>query len=492
MRLSKSRYLSGRQCHRRLWWEVHEPDAPELTPDAATQRVFDTGHRVGEVARTWFPGGVLVDAPYTRPRERLAQTRAALTAGATVIYEAAFEHENVFAALDVLSRPGPKAPWTLTEVKSTTSVKEVHLPDVAVQTWVARGAGIAVGAAEVMHLDPACRHPDLSNLFRREAVTEAIEEAVGEVPRAAKRMLTMLAGTLPDVAPGEQCLAPYACPFFARCNAVAGDDHVVRLYRISKKVRAELARAGIERIVDVPDDIALSKIQQRQQRALATNETVVAPGLAEALAAVNAPIAFLDFETVAPAIPVWEGCGPYTAVAAQWSVHLLAADGSVEAFGWIASGAGDPRAEGARTLAPVLARAATVVAYNAPFEAKQLGLLAAAADAAADRASLLRAKREIVDLLPVVRAHVYHPVFGGTFSLKAVLPALVPGLGYDDLEVADGSTAAGLLERVLFDGAMGEEERERVRGQLGAYCGRDTEGLVELYLALRELGRRGE
>ena len=343
-----------------------------------------------------------------------------------------------------------------------------------------------------MHLDPACRHPELSNLFRREAVTEAIEEAVGEVPRAAKRMLTMLAGTLPDVEPGEQCLAPYACPFFARCNAVAGDDHVVRLYRVSKKVRAELARAGIERIVDVPDDIALSKIQQRQQRALATNGTVVAPGLAEALAAVKAPTAFLDFETVAPAIPVWEGCGPYTAVAAQWSVHLLAADGSVEAFGWIASGAEDPRAEGARTLAPVLARAATVVAYNAPFEAKQLGMLAAAADSAGDRASLLRAKREIVDLLPIVREHVYHPAFGGTFSLKAVLPALVPGLGYDDLEVADGSTAAGLLERVLFDGAMREDARERVREQLGAYCRRDTEGLVALYRALGELGLGGE
>jgi len=188
--LTKSKYVSGLQCHRRLWLQVHEPDAPELVPDAAQQVIFDRGTYVGEVARGYVPGGVLIDAPHTRPGERVAQTQRALAEGAQVIYEASFLADGIFVACDILVRhPGG---ITLTEVKSSTTVKPEHLPDVAVQAHVLCAVGLELDRAEVMHLNRACTYPDLSDLFTRENVTDAMARQLAEVPAESRRQLAIV------------------------------------------------------------------------------------------------------------------------------------------------------------------------------------------------------------------------------------------------------------------------------------------------------------
>ena len=93
----------------------------------------------------------------------------------------------------------------------------------------------------------------------------------------------------------------------------------------------------------------------------------------------------------------------------------------------------------------------------------------------------------IVDLLPIVREHVYHPAFHGSFSLKSVLPALVPRFGYQDLNIQDGKAAATALERVLF-GAGDTADRGALREELLRYCERDTMAMVELHRRLETLG----
>src|SRR6266705_5963310 len=134
-RLSKSRFTSGLQCHKKLWWEVHEPDAIELQPDKVLQDLFDQGRQVGELARTRYPGGVLIDLPHHARAERVAATQKALDAGAPAIFEATFIADGTFVAIDVLEKQ--KDGYRLTEVKSSTSQKDEHIPDVAVQARVA-------------------------------------------------------------------------------------------------------------------------------------------------------------------------------------------------------------------------------------------------------------------------------------------------------------------------------------------------------------------
>jgi predicted RecB family nuclease len=128
-----------------------------------------------------------------------------------------------------------------------------------------------------------------------------------------------------------------------------------------------------------------------------------------------------------------------------------------------------------------------VVAYHAPFEKSILGQLAEAVPEHAE--ALADIQDRLVDALPLVRDHVYHPAFGGSFSLKAVLPALVPGMGYDDLEIPNGGVASAKLQRLLFDDEISSAEREQTRQALLAYCAVDTLGVVRLIERLGELDR---
>ena len=214
-RLSKSKFMCGLQCLKWLWWEVHEPDAGELEVDPATQFVFDRGTEVGELARTYIPGGVLIDVPHRERERRLRVTAEALQNGARVLYEPAFEHDGVLILADILRRS--RGGWTLIEVKSSTRRKPEHLFDLAIQAHVLRGAGLELDRMELMHLNRECRHPDLSNLFTREDCTDEVEGLLPMIPREVRAQKKALRGPLPPIQPGDHCTDPYECPFFDRC-----------------------------------------------------------------------------------------------------------------------------------------------------------------------------------------------------------------------------------------------------------------------------------
>jgi len=485
--LSKSRYVAGLQCPKMLWWKVHEPDAPELVVDDDLQAVFDRGHRVGEIARTYVPGGVLIDLPYHDIQGRVAATAKTLAEGAPVVYEASFLEDGVFVAVDILERQ-PDG-FAVVEVKSTCSVKEPHLPDVAVQVHVVRQAGLDVRRAELMHLNRECRYPDLSNLFVRESVTSLIEPALRAVPEQVALLISALQGPLPEIATGPHCEAPYDCPFLQRCWPPLPEHHVSTLYRIQERTKAQLLADGIETLYDLPDDFAASGPVSRQIRSVKTGEIVVEPGLRKALAKLKPPIAYLDFETVSPAIPVWPGCRPYRAVPVQFSCHVAWPQG-IEHHEWLAEGAGDPREQLARALVAACAGARTVLAYSASFERRRITELAEAVPHL--RAELDDLAERIQDLLPIVRNHVYHPDFGGGFTLKSVTPALAAGLGYEDLAIQGGDRASAALEALLLEGdALGVAEREALRAELLRYCERDTLAMVRIHERLQELAEAG-
>jgi predicted RecB family nuclease len=482
-RLSKSRFCSGLQCPKQLWWRVREPGAPELEPGPALRAVLDRGRRVGEAARQRFPGGVLVWGDPRDLGDRVEKTRRAIAAGAPAVFEAAFFEDGVFVAVDVLERR--RRGFVLCEVKSTLEVKEEHLPDVAVQLHVVRRAGLEVRRAEVMHLDRSCRFPDLSSLFVRENVTRDVEKLLPSIPRDVRRLLEVVAGPIPDVAPGPQCTEPHECPFLARCWPELPEHHVSTLYRIGERAEA-LVEAGIETIRDLPEDAALPAIAARQARSVREGKIVVEDGLAEALAGIEPPIAFLDFETVMPAIPVWDGCHPYEQVPVLMSCRMAGPGGRPRHFDFLARGPGDPRPAVADAVIRACRGARTVVAYGADFERRCLEHLAA--NLPGRRKALRGIAQRLVDLLPVVRDHVYHPAFRGRFGLKSVAPALVAGLGYGDLEIGEGAAAQATLEALLLDAPpVPATERRRLALELRRYCGRDTLALAKVYRRLRSL-----
>lgn len=486
-RLSKSRFTAGLQCHRLLWWRAHEPRAPELeVTDPTLRALFDRGAHVGELARCYVPYvgldhvpvGTLIDGAYWDIDGRLAATRAALEKvnRDTVIYEAAFLEDGVFCAVDILQKV--RGGWALVEVKSTTRVKPGHLMDVALQAHVLRRAGLELKRVELMHLDRECRHPALDQLFVRRDLTDEVEAVVPEIPALIEEQQRVLAGELPVVALGQQCTSPYDCAFLLRCWPERPDHHVGTLYKKGPLVD-ELRADGIETIAAIPDEVRLGPVRLRQREAVRNGRLVVEPSLAAALVPLRPPLAFLDFEAVQLPVPCWDGCRPYDAVPAQYSVHWLRRTGRVEHRHHLARGPDDPRPALAASLARALRGARHVLVYNRSFEhARIRELMAIAPELAGELAAIDAA---LVDLLPILRDNVYHPDFNGSFSIKAVLPALVPELSYDGLEVGDGMAASFALEQLLLHG------KEELRAPLTEYCRLDTYALVRLYQRLVEL-----
>jgi hypothetical protein len=480
--LSKSRFVAGWQCHKQLWLKVHEKDAPELQVDVVLQDRFDQGQHVGELARERFQGGVLIDLPHDDPW-RVEATRQALDAGAPAIFEATFVEDRVYVALDVLERT-PEG-FTLIEVKSSSKRKDEHIPDVAIQAWVARRAGIPIRRVELMHLNTEFRHPDQGDLFARTDVTEEVEAFQARIPGMIEEQLAALEGPLPRVPVGTHCwMADRDCPFWDRCFPT-DEHHVWTLYRAQTLQKWALVRQGIHRVVDLPAGHKLSEIQRRQRRALETGTMIVEPGLRQALAGFDGALGFLDFETINRAVPVWPDVGPWRQVVVQFSYHERhdSAPGGYTHQAYLAEGPGDPREELALRLLEATARAERIVMYSS-FERSRIRDLATWLPHLAGDLRYLESK--LVDLLPVIQNHIYHPRFRGSFSLKYVLNPLVPDLTYDDLAIVDGQVASVEIARLLFV-AHKVKDRNQLRRDLLAYCERDTWAMVRLLARLREL-----
>jgi predicted RecB family nuclease len=501
-RLSKSRFTSGLQCHKKLWWEVHDRDAPELQPDKVLQDLFDQGRQVGEAARTLYPGGVLIDLPHDAGAERVAATKQALASGAPAVFEATFISDDVFVAIDVLEKQG--AGYRLIEVKSSSSQKPEHIPDVAVQARVAAACGVKITAAEVLHLNKEFRHPDRGDLFARTDVTGPVAEFVPSVPDEIVRQRAMLAGPLPNVPIGAQCFEPRECPFIGRCWP-DGPDHIGHLAGVGPKKTVDYLARGITSIKDLPANEKLNFTQKRQLKAMAENRLIVEPALAEQLVpfgqGVRAPkgsegqgvsafrLGFLDFETIIRAIPVWPGMAPWQQAAAQFSYHERQPDGTYTHSAFLAEGPQDARPPLAAAMVRATTPADRVVTYTA-FEKTRIRELQRAVPELATELAALEAK--LIDLFPVVKNCVYHPGFRGSFSLKAILTPLVPELTYNDLVIVDGRVASVEIARLLFVAdKIPKHERDRVRQELLDYCQRDTWAMVKLVERLHDLTRVG-
>ncbi|MCC6317201.1 MAG: DUF2779 domain-containing protein [Gemmatimonadaceae bacterium] len=480
--LTKSEFIAGAQCHRLLWWRRHEPGAVELQPDRVLQDLFDQGNLVGALARERFPGGVLI--PHQRSRaERVRQTAEVIAAGATVIFEASFLFEGTFVACDVIVRE-PEG-WRLIEVKSSTRRKDEHIVDLAVQAHVLTQSGLPVSRIEVMHLNSEFRHPATNDLFASTSVTDEVRVWQPRVPDEIQRQLVVLEGALPDVPIGLHCTEPWECVFASRCWP-EDERHISNLYLVGPKRAAQYMAQGIHRIDQLPPTERLSFTARRQLRSMASGERIVESTLGAALRVLDAePIGFLDFETIARAVPVWDAMAPWGMAAAQFSYHESQPGGGYRHQEHLAEGPEDARPLVAQRLVEATRGAAKVVTYSS-FEKTRIRALRETVPSLAGELTALEGK--LVDLLPIVRDHVYHPRFLGSFSLKHVLPALVPELSYSDLVIVDGRVASVEIARLLFVAdRIPAAERDHVRHDLLEYCKRDTWAMVRLLEVLRGL-----
>jgi hypothetical protein len=485
--LSKSRFTAGLQCLKRLYLQSYYRELAEPF-DVGQQAAMDTGTAAGILARQRFPDGRLIEEEYYRHDDAITATVAAIADQLVpAVFEAAFTFDEVRTRVDVLKRRA-QAAFDLVEVKSSTSVKQEYIPDVAIQLYVVEGSGIAVGKAHLLHINNAYVYDsgpyDLSQLFLLEDIDDKARSFIhSDVPAALARMKEILrAEDPPAVDIGWQCTNPYRCEFYRHCREGAPEHHVEELPNAGRKLIEALLSAGITDVRDIPEGFTgLSPLQQRVRECVIAGEPYFGPGLSAALAAIPQPLYFLDFETFNPALPVYPGTRPYQAIPFQWSLHVQDAQGNLSHYSFLHGGLDDPREAFLTSLLDAVGTKGAIVTYSG-YEGAIIKQLADAFPRYSER--LLALNGRIFDLLALVRTHCYHPRFHGSYSIKAVLPALVPNLNYDDLEIQEGAHASVAFAQIIAP-ETDERERGRLRRSLLDYCERDTEAMVQIFDALR-------
>ena len=483
--LSKSKLLAFRQCPKRLWLEIHSPQLRE--DSGATLANYATGHQVGDVAQQIYDPqlrGQLINPQVEGFDEAFARTQALLRSSQP-IFEAGFRAEGALAFADVLLPAGKG--WRMVEVKSSTSMKDYHRDDAAVQAFVARACSVPLYSIALAHIDNQWIYPgggDYQGLLVEVDLTDEAFARTDEVRGwIADAQAVVARKKAPRTATGAQCSDPYECGFLAHCQSQEPQaEHPVHwLPRRGSALKAHIETRGTRELRDLPDDL-LNPTQQRVKAATLSGQAFFDQNAAaQALAGHKLPGFFLDFETIQFGVPIWQGTRPYQQMPFQFSVHRLGRTGRVAHQAFLDLTGGNPSLPFAQALLAACGERGPVFVYNSAFEQTRIRELAERHPRLAP--ALHAINDRIVDLLPVARQHYYHPSQQGSWSIKAVLPALCPDLRYDNLDgVQDGGAAQQAYLEAIAPATSAARKAELER-QLLAYCRLDTWAMVRLWAA---------
>lgn len=483
--ISKSAFTKGLQCHKALYLKKHQPELEDPVSDAL-QAVFNTGHNIGHLAKELFPGGVdLASLIPDQINEVFKQTTTLVEKGET-IYEAGFSHDNCLCFSDILVPNNGK--WKVYEVKASTSVSEVYLWDAAFQYYLITQNGLEVEDISIVYVNNQYERVgdlDLQQFFTVESVLDkilALQEEV-QVEIEAQHMM-LIEDHAPKIEIGLQCSNPYQCSFTGYCWKDVPDYSVFNISRLKKDKAFELYNRGIVSIQDIPDEFPLSDSQVLQvESEKNSTEIINKPAIKEFIDNLHFPLSFLDFETFNPSVPLFDYSRPYQMICFQYSLHIQESKGSeIIHKEFLAETNGDPRIPFIEQLIKDLGKKGDILVYNQAFENTRLKEIARNFPVYEDAINSIIAR--VVDLMVIFsKKDYYTPAMKGSYSIKAVLPALVPGFGYNDLDIADGGTASNAFESLYQE--KDQTLIEKTRTDLLAYCKMDTLAMVEIMKVLQ-------
>ncbi len=475
--LSKSRLISAWQCLKRVHLEKNHPEFGEVS--SQTESLWATGHLVGEISQQLYGTTDSVEIAFDkRLGIMLNKTRELIEGGANFpIFEATFRHEGVLVRADVLM---PDADgWRIIEIKASTSVKEYHVLDCAIQDWVLRNAGINVTAVSLAHINNRFVYPgngDYDGLLVEHDLTDEVrmlEPTVVDLVASARDAVT---GPRPDINVGAHCSSPYDCQFINYCWPTESEYPVSGLGG-GKARLAEYVALGYRDICDVPAETITAETQRRIHRVTCSGRPELLDDARLALEALPYPRYYLDFETIAPAVPFWAGTRPYSPLAIQWSCHIEESPGQFRHKEFLDLSGDPPMRTLALELIECLGEEGPVLEWTRYEEGVLRNLIELYPDLAVPLSMIID---RLYDLHPVVKENYYHPKMLGSWSIKAVMPTINPEMDYAKLEgIKEGTGASdGFIEAIQRD--VSPERKAELDEQLRRYCRFDTEAMVEI------------
>lgn len=489
--LSKSKLLAFRQCPRRLWLQIHGEEPGQLDPGALARQ--QEGDKLGEIARQIYDSrghGNLIDRQSLGISRALERT-AELLPRRRPIFEAGFEAHGAMAFADVLlpvRRQGQDA-WRMVEVKSSSKPKPYHFEDVAIQSLLARAAGLPLASVHLAHVDKTWVYSGGEDyrglLMELDLTQETIDHAVEARKWVEQAHAIARKRVEPAVAMGSQCNKPFACEFQDHCSADQPSTEYPIEWIPRRRTKALTSRIEQDGIIDmrgVPDSLLNDEQLRVKTQTLAGKTYFDRSGAIASLGACKLPAYFLDFETISFAVPRWKGTRPHQKIPFQFSLHRLGRSGRLDHRAHLDLSGADPSRQLTEALIGGCGERGPIFVYSESFE-KGCVLELAKRFPRMSRA-LMGIHERIIDLLPVTKAHYYRPSQQGSWSLKAVLPAMVPGIAYDQLVDVQDGTSAMLAYRDATSPEASSAQKERIEKQLLEYCHLDTYGLARVWQIL--------
>lgn len=485
--ISKSSFIKGKQCLKSLYLQKKNPELQDPISEGQ-QAIFNIGHSVGELAQQLFPGGVM--AAYDLPEgfmRSINKTKELIEQGSSIIYEAGLMHKITHCFVDILVKKNNK--WSIYEVKSSTSVKEVNIYDAAFQYYVLSNLGLEIEDVSIVYINNQYIRKgdiDVQQLFSIESVFDRIITIQAVVKNLLSKQIEALQKPdKPNIDIGTHCFDPYNCNFMGHCWKDVPDYSVFNISRLRKERKFELYNNGILNTVDIPDEYPLNENQLIQVHADKTGELIInKQAISEFVDSLKYPLYFLDFETFNPAVPLYDFSKPYQQIVFQYSLHILnKPGGQLQHKEFLAQPTGDPRIPMIEQLINEIGKQGNIIVYNRGFETARLNEIARSFPKY--EPAIQNMLTRIVDLMiPFQQKLYYSPEMKGSYSIKNVLPALVPGFSYDNLEINNGGNASLAFANLLNE--TDQQLVDKTRQNLLEYCKLDTLAMVEILKVLEK------
>lgn len=490
MQLSKSEFLMYLKHPVLLW--LKKNDKSKLPPiDDNLQAIFDAGSYFESFANPIFGEGTTIgwSMKENNYSSMPARTKKAIEQGAKTLFQARFETPSITCICDVVIKVDENT-FDLYEIKSGTSVKQENLYDLAFQTIVLTDCGYKVRKIGVVTANNQyVRKGEIDSkvLCKKTDVTADVRVEIDDIRALIKEAQAYASQrTMPDITAPDEDGNLYAwLEIFLHLNPQKRGS-IFDLCWPKQKV-AQLYDMGIEKLVDIPEDFVLSPKQKLQVSAAKSGERIIdIASIGKYMEKLQFPLYFLDYETLASVVPPFNGLSPYEQLPFQYSLHVLdSPEGELKHFTYLHRENSDPTIALSESLQECIGTSGTILTWNESFEKRCNDLMARVAPKY--KKFYADVNNRVADLcIPFQKNWYVDHGFLGSYSIKKVLPVLVPELSYSSLGINEGAAA----QRLWMGSVLGDkytDQRESILADLDKYCELDTLAMVKIYETLREL-----
>ena len=498
--LTKTKILSGIQCHKKLWLELDkEREHKELDKEREhkDRSLFHSGNRFGQIVRDNYGLGLDLSNEYDS-KIALDETNKAINdKNIKVIYEAAFLFSDTLIRADVLVRN--KDQWDLLEAKTVSDLKPGNITDISIQSFVVKNSNVKISNTKLLYINREFIYKgddNYKNLILEKDITNEVSIEEKNIKNVIEKLkiISKPKSPCPKISVGKHCNIPYPCDFKSICEVEEKDLTKVNyeiLPHLNKEIKEFCKLNKIKKLKDVPSNLLetnrkgfVNGYHKIIQKCHIDNEPWINVKVKDVFKEFKWPFYFLDFETVMQTVPIIKDTRPNDRLPFQWSVHKWTnIDEEIkidEGSSFLKFDNQDIENEFLISLIKVLEDKGTIFVHNASFEVSLLNSLKIKTKFKKYSKDIDNIISRVADTLTIVRENFYSPLMKGKYSLKDIVKSIPTSVDYNEEDEIEGGMGAQLAWFLYTDPKSSKKDKNLQEDKLTTYCAKDTYALYDL------------